>query len=96
MKVPGGYQLLDLGGVTISTSQDTTITNKKIADILRNTRKPVYIFGAKVDDAEVFAECVSVYDTGAYDGKAYRVVSVTGALIITTTEDTVTFTPVNV
>ena len=45
MAYPGGYQMVDLNGVSFTNARATTITNAKIANILRTTNKPVYFYG---------------------------------------------------
>ena len=93
MSIPvGGYQMVDISGVTLGT-QAVTITNAKNAEILRKTRKPVYFHGAKIGAVTVAGFATLVSDTGAVDGKVYNVVSAQGAYLVSTNDDTITFTP---
>lgn len=93
MEIPvGGYQMVDISGVTLG-SQAVTITNAKIAEILRRTRKPVYFHGAKIGSVTVAGFATLVSDTGATDGKVYNVVSAQGAYLVNTDDNKITFTP---
>ena len=88
MYTPGGYQTIDISSVTLA-EQAVTVTDAKIADILRTTRKPVFLYGAKQGSLTLSSFCILVTDTGAKDGKVYY----WDDYIISTNDNTVTFTP---
>ena len=86
----GGYQLIDCTGITL-TDSEVTVENAKIAEILRETDKPVQFINLTKDSKKVSTLAVMVTDTGARDGKVYYI----GLNYTVTTDDrTVTFTPV--
>lgn len=86
----GGYQIIDCTGITLTDSA-VTVENAKIADILRETDKPVQFTNLTKGSIKLSALAVMVTDTGTRDGKVYYM----GLNYTVTTDDrTVTFTPV--
>lgn len=86
----GGYQLIDCTGITLTDSA-VTVENAKIAEILRETDKPVQFTNLTKDSMKISALAVMVTDNGARDGKVYYM----GPNYTVTTDDrTVTFTPI--
>ena len=88
MYVPGGYQTIDISSVTLA-EQAVTVTDAKFAEILRTTRKPVFLHGAKQGAMTVSGICTLVTDTVAKDGRVYY----WDDYSISTNDNTVTFTP---
>lgn len=94
MNYPGGYQMVDLTGVEFTNARATTITNSKIADILRRTNKPVYFYGAIIDGISTNVVADIRTNTGAYDGKVYGFTGPNSAFFnVSTDGSNVTFTP---
>lgn len=95
MKNPGGYQLIDFGGVEISTEQATIVENKEIASRLRETNKTIFIDGLKFGAATVSVIIMAKSDTGANDGKVYSFIGPNDKYFtISTDDENITFTPV--
>lgn len=89
MKCPGGYQIIDFKGETINASTATIIKNNEIAEILRNTKKPVYITGLTDGALGISCPVILIADTGARDGKAFII----DGYIISTNNENITVTP---
>lgn len=90
----GGYQMVDFDGATIATDAATTISNPKIAEILRKTNKPVHFYNMKIGEVMVDSAIDLRTDTGATDGKMYGFVGPNSTFYNVTTDDgNVTFTP---
>lgn len=94
MKTPGGYQILDLTGVTINAEAAVTFADAKKAEILRNNNKLLVVTGASIGAMSVTAITVGITDTGARDGKIYRFIVNDKVYAITTDDNSITITPV--
>lgn len=94
MVYPGGYQMVNLSGISFTNNSATTIKNAKIADILRRTNKPLYFYGATIDGIETNVVADIRTNTGAVDGKVYGFIGPNSAFFnVSTDDDSVTFTP---
>ena len=94
MAYPGGYQMVDLSGISFTNNSATTITNPKIADSLRRTNKPVYFYGATIDGIKTNVVADIRTNTDAVDGKVYGFIGPNSAFFnVSTDDDKVTFTP---
>lgn len=94
MTYPGGYQMVDLTGISFTNARVTTVKNKKIADTLRHTNKPVYFYNATIDGISTNVVADIRTNTGAVDGKVYGFIGPNSAFFnVSTDDDNVTFTP---
>lgn len=94
MNYPGGYQMVDLTGISFTNERATTITNKKIANTLRSTNKPVYFYNATIDGISTNVVADIRTNTGVVDGKVYGFIGPNSAFFnVSTNDDNVTFTP---
>lgn len=94
MKGPGGYQMVDFDGASITNSSATTIEDAKNAQILRESNKVLYIYNITVDGTKTNAVGDIRTDTGARDGKVYGFIGPNSAFFnISTDDDKITFTP---
>lgn len=94
MNYPGGYQMVDLTGISFNNDVPTTIKNPKIARTLRETNKPVYFYNATIDGVSTNVVADIRTNTGAVDGKVYGFIGPNSAFFnVSTDGDNVTFTP---
>ena len=94
MIYPGGYQMIDCAGIEITNDSATPVSNKKIADILRSTNKPVYFYNITVDGISTNVVADIRTNTGAYDGKVYGFIGPNSTFFNVSTDDhRVMFTP---
>lgn len=93
MKTSGGYQILDLTGVTINAEAAVTFADAKKSEILRTNDKLLVITGASLGAMTVTAITGDVTDTGARDGKVYHFTVNGKGYTITTNDANITITP---
>lgn len=91
---PGGYQMVNMNGAEITNNSATTITDARIADILRRTNKPVYFYNVIVDGISTNVVADIRTNTGAVDGKVYGFIGPNSSFFnVSTDDDKITFTP---
>lgn len=94
MSYPGGYQTVDLHGIEFTNARATTITDSKIAEILRQTNKPVYFYDAVIDGIATNVVADIRTNVAGIDGKVYGFIGPNSAFFnVSTNGDKVTFTP---
>lgn len=94
MNYPGGYQMVDLKGISFTNDRATTIVNPKIAQILRETNKPVYFYNTTIDGVSTNVVAYIRMNTDAVDGKVYGFIGPNSSFFNVSTDDNnVTFTP---
>lgn len=90
----GGYQMVNMNGTEITNKSATTITDAKIAEILRRTNKPVYFYNVMVDGISTNVVADIRTNTGVVDGKVYGFIGPNSTFFnVSTADNKITFTP---
>lgn len=93
MHYPGGYMCINAPDLEINISAAVTFKNARMAENIRNCRKPIIVTCKFTGGLEVMAVCQAVSDTGARDGRVFQFTAAEKVFSMFTNDDEITIRP---